>query len=130
MLISTINLRPVNFRSKSSIISENIPPDKLYKRTDGLPEKILPSSILHIRIKNVSFGERYNRANSVTMFARPSLTPGIGIGSGICASTIKIVKAMAHKIAENAMRFVFDVDLNLFVSILFHLTYIILFICL
>ncbi len=75
-----------------------------------MPANILPSKILPIRIKNVSFGGRYNRANNVTMFASPNLIPGIGSNTGSCASTVNIVRAIAHKIAENAILFVFDVD--------------------
>ncbi len=86
-----------------------------------MPANILPSKILPVRIKKVSFGERYNRANNVTIFASPNLIPGIGSNIGSCASIVNIVKAIAHKIAENAILFVFDVDLSFLVSILLNL---------
>lgn len=106
MLISIINLFPMNLSKIVSAKRQMMPPDKLYKSTDGLPENTAPSKILPIKIKKASFGVRYKSANRVIMLASPSFTPGIGIGTGICASITKIIRAMAQSMAHKVYLFI------------------------
>ena len=71
------------------------------------PENTLPKNTRHTRIDSVSHGDRANMAYTVTMLASPSLMPGMGMGGGICASTIKMIRAMVVSIARRVSFFTF-----------------------
>ena len=51
-----------------------------------------------------SQGPSTKTAYTVTMLASPSFTPGMGMGTGIWASTIKMVRAMAVSRASRVRR--------------------------
>lgn len=61
------------------------------------------------RIAPASRLPRMSMAVSVTIFARPSFTPGIGTGAGSCASSMKMVSAIAVSTAMSASFFVLGI---------------------
>ena len=76
-----------------------IPPAALYIRDDILPANTAPINIRTIKIMPASFHPRYIIETRVTILASPSFIPGTETRGGICASTIKIVRAIAVSIA-------------------------------
>ena len=73
-----------------------------------LPAKTAPRKIRQNSTAAPSPGPRANTVKTVTMLARPSFTPGMGTGAGSCASTRKMVRAMAVSSANTASFLVFN----------------------
>jgi hypothetical protein len=80
---------------------ELIAPAKLKKKAilNIVPLSREPSMVRRNAIKNAVLKSNRTKANKVTIFARPNLTPGIGKGMGIRASNRWRIMARDNKTA-------------------------------
>ena len=96
----TLMSRHMTMYAAAPPAAENMSPEKP-------PANALPRMSLTTSTAPASLRPSRAMVTSVTMFARPSFTPGTGTTGGICASATKIVSATAVSAASRASFFVF-----------------------
>ena len=89
-----------NRHSNAMPTRHNKPPLNEYKQLTSVPVNNDPKKIRRTKTASASRTRYFCKTNSVIIFASPSLMPGIGTGTGICASTTKITSAMVVNIAR------------------------------
>ena len=89
-----------NRHSNAMPTRHNKPPLNEYKQLTSVPVNNDPKKIRRTKTASASRTRYFCKTNSVIIFASPSLMPGIGTGTGICASTTKITSAMVVNMAS------------------------------